>query len=146
MAKGPVKPPWDEEVLIWETLFVKNEPLTRWVKNQQKFTEYRLRKSKKRFLSLTFAEWSLLPPHLKPVHPRLQEYQTEVNKRRPTTPLQEDAYALCTRGDHSWLGENRFEGQAYTSEYMPEESERVIGLVWVKRTCWFCAEAKEFLC
>jgi hypothetical protein len=35
---------------------------------------------------------------------------------KPIGPLQEEAYRLCQQGDHSWMRDERFLGQACTSE------------------------------
>lgn len=62
-------------------------------------------------------------------------------QRKPTSPLQEEAYALCRRGDHSWLDDARFDGIAYRSE---DVSDLVGSLVTIKqkRTCYFCGHVE----
>lgn len=34
--------------------------------------------------------------------------------RKPTTPMQEEAYDRCQNGDYSWMDEQKFEGVAFT--------------------------------
>ena len=93
MPRGPVIHPWDEEVQLWKLMFIEKERLYR-IPVQYKFpdsgllasyrdydtrswealggariTEDRVKKSKKRWLGLNFAEWSNLPGDLKTVHP-----------------------------------------------------------------------------
>lgn len=83
MAK--IKPLWDEELCIWDLLFVKNEALYL-IPTRLHFTEYRLRQSKKRFLRLNYGEWLTLPPSLKEVHPNKIEYE----RRYKSQTLEED--------------------------------------------------------
>jgi hypothetical protein len=101
MALGTVKHPWDEELQLWALIFIKKETLARipprygfsqsqklvdhrdpaWV-GSTGITEYRVRKSKKRFLGLDYGEWSNLPQDLKSVHPKFEEYQKERHRQR----------------------------------------------------------------
>jgi len=115
MAKGKVIPPWEEEVQLWELLFIKREPISR-VPSQYKFssagrlesvvnfdrdswedlsgrriTEDRARKSKKRFLELSYPEWTELTRPLRAVHPECSEYM-ELNRRE-----------FSMEGHHSFL-------------------------------------------
>ena len=101
MARGTVKQPWDEELQLWALIFIKKETLATipprygfsqnqklvdhrdpaWV-GSTGITEYRVRKSKKRFLGLDYGEWSNLPQDLKSVHPKCEEYQKERHRQR----------------------------------------------------------------
>jgi len=89
MARGTVQPPWDEEVAIWEALFIKKEPLYT-MPPSLGLTEYRLRKSKKRFPKLSFAEWSHLPGPLQQVHPCYREYEAQARKPQKSTEVTPD--------------------------------------------------------
>jgi len=101
MALGTVKHPWDEELQLWALIFIKKETLATipprygFSKNQKLvdhrdpawvgstgITDYRVRKSKKRFLGLDYGEWSNLPQDLKSVHPKCEEYQKERHRQR----------------------------------------------------------------
>ena len=101
MALGTVKHPWDEELQLWALIFIKKETLATipprygFSKNQKLvdhrdpawvgstgITEYRVRKSKKRFLGLDYGEWSNLPQDLKSVHPKCEAYQKERYRQR----------------------------------------------------------------
>ena len=101
MALGPVNHPWDEELQLWALIFIKKETLATipprygFSKNQKLvdhrdpawvgstgITEYRVRKSKKRFLGLDYGEWSNLPQDLQSVHPKFGEYQKERYRQR----------------------------------------------------------------
>lgn len=58
---------------------------------------------------------------------------------KPTSPIQAEAYALCVKGDHSWMREERFEGQAYQTLEFPGEINERQGIVMSdKRACYFC--------
>jgi len=58
--------------------------------------------------------------------------------RMPTTPLQEEAKALCENDDHDWLSDERFNGIAYSSrDDTRQQSETVISVGYT-RTCYFC--------
>jgi len=59
-----------------------------------RFTEYRLTKSKKRFLGLGYEEWCLLPPHLRGVHRNHTEYEARYQREQRGTlnPIQEREY------------------------------------------------------
>ncbi len=101
MALGTVKHPWDEELQLWTLIFIKKETLATipprygfsqsqklvdhrdpaWV-GSTGITDYRVRKSKKRFLGLDYGEWSNLPQDLKSVHPKYEEYQKERHRQR----------------------------------------------------------------
>ena len=58
-------------------------------------------------------------------------------RARPVGPLQEEAYRLCQKGDHSWLTDERFIGQACTSV---TSSEIKNNIVWMSTAfkCYFC--------
>ena len=56
---------------------------------------------------------------------------------KPTNPLQEQAHALCQKGDHSWMFEDKYYGHAYL------EGDERVAIPWTvpwgrKRTCYFC--------
>jgi hypothetical protein len=63
-----------------------------------------------------------------------------INPRlKPIGPLQEEAYRLCQSGDHSWMTEERFLGQACTAQV---ESEMVKNKLkqQIRYTCYFCGQ------
>ena len=96
MARGKVQPPWEEEVTVWEFLNVKKEPLYM-LPPKLLLSEYRLRQSKKRFLNLSYAEWTLLPENLRHIHPTCSRYAEERRKeaasdRQPSTNAAIAAY------------------------------------------------------
>ena len=95
MARGSVKHPWEDELKIWELLFIKGEPLYL-LPTKTEFTEYRLNKSKKRFKTLSYSEWTLLPENLQHVHPRCTEYAEELGKEAASNrqPSTNDAVAV----------------------------------------------------
>ena len=72
MARGRIKHPWEDELKIWELLFIKGEPLYL-LPTKTGFTEYRLNKSNKRFKNLSYSEWTLLPENLRHIHPVYSE-------------------------------------------------------------------------
>lgn len=89
MARGSVKHPWEDELKIWELLFIKGEPLYL-LPTKTEFTEYRLNKRKKRFKDLSYSEWTLLPGNLRLIHPNYSEYaegrgKVEASDRRSST-------------------------------------------------------------
>jgi len=89
MARGRVNHPWEDELKIWELLFIKGEPLYL-LPTKTEFTEYRLNKSKKRFKNLSYSEWTLLPENLQKVHPQSLKYAHErreeaASDRQPST-------------------------------------------------------------
>jgi hypothetical protein len=58
--------------------------------------------------------------------------------KMPTNPLQHEARLRCTKKDHDWLAEGRFDGVACSSEEaVTDISQYVIG-VGYNRTCYFC--------
>ncbi|GEM_PF-633096 len=59
--------------------------------------------------------------------------------RKPTSPIQDEAYALCIMSDHTWMRDERFEGQAYQTMESPSEISDRRGIVMsYKRACYFC--------
>jgi hypothetical protein len=58
--------------------------------------------------------------------------------RKPTSPIQAEAYALCIRGDHTWMRDVRFKDQAYQEEHTSEISDRQSIVMSYIRTCYFC--------
>lgn len=161
MARGVVAHPWEEEVKLWLLIFIKKEAISRIQANYQfadngelvsiwgrddngaTITEYRANKTKKRFNSLPFEEWTLLPEALKTVHPEYSRYQEEERRirsadKRPTTPIQEKAYKRCQDGDHDWMrGYGEFDGAAF---------ERVAWIdgdtVFDMTRCYFCGHTE----
>ena len=96
MARGSVKHPWEDELKIWELLFIKGEPLYL-LPTKTEFTEYRLNKSKKRFKDLSYSEWTLLPENLRHVHPNGSKYaevrgKEAASDRQPSTNDAVSAY------------------------------------------------------
>jgi len=58
---------------------------------------------------------------------------------KPSSPIQAEAYALCIKDDHTWMRDERFEGQAYQTIESPSEISDRQGIVMSnKRTCYFC--------
>ena len=58
---------------------------------------------------------------------------------KPTSPIQAEAYALCIMDDHTWMRDERFEGQAYQTIESPSEISDRQGIVMsYKRSCYFC--------
>ncbi len=55
----------------------------------------------------------------------------------PVSPLQEEAYKLCQQGDHSWMGEERFQGQACTVVNSAEVVGNAVKMTAIYR-CYFC--------
>jgi hypothetical protein len=51
--------------------------------------------------------------------------------------LQEEAYSLCQQGDHSWMRDERFEGQACTVVYSAEVIGNASKTTATYR-CYFC--------
>ena len=60
---------------------------------------------------------------------------------KPTSPLQEEAHALCIKGDHSWLHDERFDGHAYRTETVSELKDSILSISY-KRTCYFCGHTE----
>jgi len=142
MARGTVNEPQETKELVWEYLFIKKEPLyTLSAKLSRtenlETTEYQLRKLKKHFIELEFSEWAILPEPLKRVHRKYAEYKAEAEKCLPRTPLQQEAYEMCSNGDHSWFNDSRFDGHAYKFEVVSEAGDNRIQVL-MKRTCHFC--------
>ena len=149
---------------LWERIFIKKEP-TNHIPARFEFSEngelvmilrpdgdrpssggmwisdYRVRESKKRFRELSYAEWDLLPSGLQTVHPEYREYLEErrklvSSKKRPTTPIQAEAWGLCANGDHSWMiPRSRFDGVAFEAAAWIEGNT-----VYEARKCYCCDE------
>jgi len=60
---------------------------------------------------------------------------------KPTSPLQEEAHALCIEGDHRWLNDERFDGHAYETETVSEFRNCILSISH-KRTCYFCGHVE----
>jgi hypothetical protein len=56
---------------------------------------------------------------------------------RLVSPLQEEAYQLCQGGDHSWLTDERFLGQACTSKTSSKIKNNMVQLSTTFK-CYFC--------
>jgi hypothetical protein len=56
---------------------------------------------------------------------------------RPVGPLQEEAYRLCQKKDHSWLVDERFLGHACTSTNSVEIKDGLMHMPTTYR-CYFC--------
>jgi hypothetical protein len=52
-------------------------------------------------------------------------------------PLQEEAYRLCQKGDHSWLTDERFLGQACTSKTSSKIKNNMVQMSTTFK-CYFC--------
>ena len=58
-------------------------------------------------------------------------------KAMPASPLQQEAYDMCCRGNHGWMSDERFEGHACKLETFSEiKNNRLI--MTNRRTCHFC--------
>jgi len=158
MARSVVKHPWDQELQLWELIFIKrdkqatipalygfsnagklvNSSEDEWVSSTG-ITDYRVRKSTKRFSDLNYAEWSNLPQDLKTVHPKSQEFQEKErilrsSERRPTNPVQEEAWELCQQGEHTWMiPHSEYDGAAFERTVWFDEDT-----VCDMRRCYFC--------
>jgi hypothetical protein len=62
--------------------------------------------------------------------------------RIPTSPLQEEARAMCDKKDHTWLGDDKYSGVAFSSK----DEFRITPLNTVAlgrhHTCYFCGFSK----
>ena len=63
--------------------------------------------------------------------------QSQPIPRIPTSPLQEEALALCKKKDHSWLWDDKYEGIAYARKDASTYDSHVIKIGW-NHTCYFC--------
>ena len=54
-----------------------------------------------------------------------------------TLGIQEKAYAMCQRNDHSWMGEEEYAGNSYLRETKTDKGEYTITVGFV-HTCYFC--------
>ena len=57
--------------------------------------------------------------------------------RMPSGPFQEEAYRLCQSGDHNWLTDERFLGQACTAEPSSKIENNLLKIS-TKFKCYFC--------
>lgn len=57
--------------------------------------------------------------------------------RIPTSPLQEEARALCKKKDHSWLHDDKYDGIAYAKKDETRMGEHTVKIGW-RHTCYFC--------
>ncbi len=159
MARGAVDLTWDESLRIWTLRFVKHEAISKIPAITGEFTEYQVRKSKNRFLALTYPEWLQLPEALRRVHPAYGEYMEEERQRRaseriPSSPAQRAAREKCLRNDHTWMVANgplqdvaftveeRLETKEETDAEPPKELGKPIGTPVGRITCrcYFCSQ------
>ena len=57
-------------------------------------------------------------------------------EKRPTTPIQREAWELCRRGDHGWMvPHTKFDGVAFEAGAWVEGNT-----VYEARRCYFCGE------
>lgn len=59
--------------------------------------------------------------------------------KTPTSPIQEKAYAMCKRNDHSWMEEEEYEGNSYLSESHCEMKPNSLVISYT-HTCYFCGK------
>lgn len=61
-------------------------------------------------------------------------------RRKPETPLQQEAWSFCLRRDHEWFWDDRYEGLAYEKK---DASELKGSSLFIRneRTCWFCGHS-----
>lgn len=68
-------------------------------------------------------------------------------RRYAIETLRDEAYAKCTKGDHSWFDDSRFEGLAYRCE--PSYEVGYLGTIEARsfrKTCYFCGYSRgEFI-
>jgi hypothetical protein len=65
------------------------------------------------------------------------DYILPAAARKPTGPLQEEAYRLCRKKDHSWLVDERFLGHACTATNNVEIKDGLVQMPTTYR-CYFC--------
>ncbi len=58
-------------------------------------------------------------------------------KQKPQTPLQQEVWEKCSIGDHEWMRDSKYEGQAFTRKFWFETNGSSM-LGRTKLTCWFC--------
>ena len=59
-------------------------------------------------------------------------------------PLTREAWELCSRGDHSFLGEDQYEGWAYTVATETTHPGGGVALLWDVRTCGRCGHRETY--
>lgn len=136
MARGEVVHPWEEEVQLWELVFIKRDVPEYRIPSQRRFsdegvlekvvnrdrdvwedtsgkriTDYRVVKSKKRWFTLSYPEWRILPRALQQVHPRHLEYAREQAREAHSTEDIDDAI-------HQFTSQIRF--RAFSLPLVPD--------------------------
>jgi len=53
------------------------------------------------------------------------------------SPLQQEAYELCCKGDHAWMMDEKFEGHACKVETFSEIRDNRL-MMTSRRACYFC--------
>lgn len=69
----------------------------------------------------------------------------EQGYKNPIEALQDEAYARCKKGDHSWFGDNRLNGLAYRCEPYYEAGYLGIEAKHFTKTCYFCGYSRSEL-